>query len=101
MEARTDLRVANPPPKPLMLFDGDCHFCRRWIERWREATGDRVDYASSQEAGAQFPEIPPSAFERAVQFIEPDGRVYSGSTAVFRALEKKPGGSWIARCAER
>ena len=31
-------RVSHPPPKPLMIWDGDCHFCRRWIERWREIT---------------------------------------------------------------
>ena len=28
--------VRDAPPKPLLIFDGDCHFCRRWIERWRE-----------------------------------------------------------------
>ncbi|MFL6569689.1 MAG: lipase maturation factor family protein [Chthoniobacterales bacterium] len=100
MKPRTDLRVANPPAKPLMLFDGNCHFCRRWIERWREATGDRVDYASSQEAAAQFPEIPAVEYEGAVQLIETDGHVYSGSAAVFRSLGKTRGGSGLAWCAE-
>lgn len=69
-----------------MIFDGDCHFCRRWIERWREMTCGRVDYATSQEVGAVFPEIPSSAFEQAVQFVETDGRVFSGAEAVFRSL---------------
>jgi hypothetical protein len=32
------VRVSNPPPKPLMIWDGECHFCKRWIERWREIT---------------------------------------------------------------
>src|SRR3954451_1363760 len=100
MEPRTDLRVANPPPKPLMLFDGHCHFCRRWIERWRETTGDRVEYASSQEAAAQYPEIPPAEYERAVQLIETDGSVYSGSNAVFRSLSKGATRSGLAWCAE-
>jgi predicted DCC family thiol-disulfide oxidoreductase YuxK len=57
-------RVANPPSKPLMVFDGDCHFCRRWVERWREMTRGEVDYAPSQEVGAQFPEIPAAEFRR-------------------------------------
>src|SRR5215211_5795197 len=93
-------RVANPSPKPLMLFDGDCHFCRRWIERWREATRDRVEYASSQEAAAQYPEISPEEFAGSVQFVETDGRVYRGAEAVFRTLDYSRGGKWLAWCYE-
>src|SRR5439155_25604862 len=56
------LHVSNPPPKPLMIWDGDCHFCRRWIERWREITRDEVDYEISQKVGDRFPEIPREQF---------------------------------------
>ena len=94
------MRVANPPPKPLLLFDGNCHFCRHWVERWRDSTGDRIEYVTSQEAGGRFPEIPPQEFDRAVQLVETDGRVYSGSAAVFHSLGYQPGGSWLAWCAE-
>ena len=84
-------RVANPPAeRPVMVFDGDCGFCRHWIERWRHATGDRVDYQPSQQVAARYPEIPADAFASAVQFIETDGRVTSGADAVFRALEYAP-----------
>jgi len=41
-----------------VLFDGTCGFCKTWIARWRERTGDAVDYAPSQTEGARFPEIP-------------------------------------------
>src|SRR6187455_2570764 len=94
-------RVANPPPKPLLLFDGDCHFCRRWIERWRGITGEAVDYASSQEAGPKFPEITPAEFERAVQLVEPDGRIYGSAEAVFRSLSHAPHGRWLLQSYER
>ena len=79
--------------KPLMVFDGECHFCRRWITRWQQATGDAVDYAPSQEVAASFPEIPAAEFDREVKLIEPNGRVYGGAEAVFRALCQgdKPG----------
>ncbi len=91
-----DMRVANPPPKPLMLFDGTCHFCRRWIERLREETGDRIDYAASQEAGARYPEIPREEFDRAVQLIETDGQVYPGAEAFFHSLGYSAGKKWLA-----
>ena len=78
--------MARPLQKPLMVFDGDCHFCRRWITRWQETTLDRVDYAPSQEVAADFPEIPSEEFAREVKLIEPDGRVLGGGEAVFRSL---------------
>jgi predicted DCC family thiol-disulfide oxidoreductase YuxK len=80
------MKVANPPPKPLMIWDGDCHFCGRWIERWREMTAGHVDYEPFQTAAAKFPEIPRSEFEKAVQFIETDGRVFRAAEAVYRSL---------------
>jgi len=71
-----------------MVFDGDCNFCRRWISRWQRSTGNRVDYIPFQHPAVaeRFPEIPREKFEGSVQFIERDGRVYSGAEAVFRSL---------------
>lgn len=83
--------VASPPARPLLVFDGDCHFCRCWIGRWRESTGDAVDYAPLQEQAARFPEIPRAEFEREVKLVEPGGRVTGGADAIFRALALGPG----------
>ena len=72
--------------KPLLIYDNACDFCRYWIAQWQHATGDRVDYAPSQEVATQFPEIPLSAFENSVQLILQNGTVLSGAEAVLRAL---------------
>src|SRR6185295_8056212 len=85
-------RVAAPPARPLLLFDGDCGFCRRWILRWKALTRGRVDYAPSQEAGSRFPEIPVEDFRRSVQLVLPDGRVFRGAEAVFASLSFAPRG---------
>ena len=74
------------PEKPLLIFDGECRFCCRWIEAWKAMTGDRVDYETSQDAGARFPQIPPGNFAGAVQWVGVDGRICSGAEAVFSAL---------------
>ncbi len=85
-------RVGSPPgTRPLLVFDGECGFCRRWIERWRAATGERVDYAPYQEVAERFPEVPHDAFERAIQLVDTDGTVYSGAEAALRALATVPG----------
>jgi len=87
-------RVAEPPEKPLLIFDGDCGFCRRWIARWKGETGEAVDYAPSGEVAPRFPEIPPEAFRRSVQLVLPDGRVLEGAHAVLRSLAEAPGRRW-------
>lgn len=85
------IRVNQPPAgKPVMLWDGDCGFCRRWILRWQRITGDRVDYHPHQARFNQFPEIPLSEFEQAVYFVDIDGSVASGAAAVLRALAEHP-----------
>ncbi len=78
--------VAHAPPKPLLVYDGDCNFCMRWIKRWQRTTGDAVAYAPLQEAATSFPEIPRASFESEVKLIAPDGRVSGGAAAVFRSL---------------
>ncbi len=88
MERVSLRRVAQPPAKPLMIFDRDCHFCTAWIERWRDSTGDAVDYEPSQEVRDRFPEIAPAEYERAVYLVEPDGRISRGAEAVARSLRQ-------------
>src|SRR5438034_4234125 len=81
--------------KPLLVYDGDCNFCRWWIVRWKHSTGDRVEYAPFQEVGSQFPHIPKEQFARAVQLIEPSGQVFSGAEAVVRTLAYSGGKGWM------
>jgi len=95
--ASEQLRVAAPPSKPLLIFDGECRFCRRWIERWRGVTGEEVDYLPFQDPiiAERFPEIPRADFEQAVQLVMPDGCVYSAAEAVLRALVAARRERWL------
>jgi predicted DCC family thiol-disulfide oxidoreductase YuxK len=86
--------------KPILIFDGDCGFCRRWVARWKMITGERVDYAPFQEVSARFPEILKESFARSVMLIDENGKKYEGAEAVFRVLNL--GGKGMALgCYER
>ncbi len=61
-------------PRPLLVYDGDCGFCVYWARYWQKLTGDGVDYRPYQEVAAQYPAIPLADFQRAVQYITPDGQ---------------------------
>jgi predicted DCC family thiol-disulfide oxidoreductase YuxK len=79
--------------KPLLVFDGDCSFCKIWVGYWQSVTGSRVEYEAYQKAADNFPEIPRSDFQRAVQYFEGDKR-YSAAEAVFHLMASVPGGLW-------
>src|SRR5437899_10048257 len=90
------LRVTNPPFKPLLIWDGECDFCRLWIERWRFMTAEEVDYATYQEVADRFPEIPRDEFKHSMVFIEPDGTAFFAAEAVYRSLAYRPSKRWLA-----
>ena len=82
---------------PILVFDGDCAFCRFWIDRWRLRTGDRLEYHpfQSDEVARRFPQLSRDRCQRAVRFVDADGTVYEAAEAVLRALAQN-GGSTAA-----
>jgi len=92
---KDQLRVSNPPPKPILIWDGECHFCRRWIERWRVITGAEVDYLPYQEILERFPEIPREQFQRSVVYIDRNGQVFVAAAAVYRSLCSCGSKKWL------
>src|SRR5208283_3370459 len=89
--------TTNTARQPLLIYDRDCKFCMYWMRYWQRLTGDRVPYAPYQEVAAQYPEIPVAAFQRAVQYVAPDGSVASGAEAAFLTLSHAEGkGLWLS-----
>ncbi len=84
---RYRVNVANPPRlKPIMIWDGDCHFCGKWSRRWEQATNGDVEFQPYQAAAQRFPEISEDDFSKAVYFIGLDGIALRGAEAVFACL---------------
>jgi predicted DCC family thiol-disulfide oxidoreductase YuxK len=83
--------------KPLLIYDGDCGFCVYWARYWQRLTGDSVSYAPYQEVAERYPQIPVEAFQRAIQYVAPDGKIASGAEAALLALSHANGKSfWLA-----
>jgi predicted DCC family thiol-disulfide oxidoreductase YuxK len=94
---KSAIQVAYPPAKPLVIYDGDCTFCRFWVLRWQHTTGEWVDYRPFQdsEVDAQFEELATERLQTALHFIETDGSVFHGAEAAFRALAYSPQKRWL------
>jgi predicted DCC family thiol-disulfide oxidoreductase YuxK len=80
-------KVGNTPISNLVVWDGNCAFCRYWMVRFRNFTGGRVSDAPFQIAAAKFQEIQEEEFRESVKLIDPAGNVYSGAAAAIKALE--------------
>lgn len=89
------IRSSMTSIKPLLIFDGYCGFCKRWIGRFRRMTGDRVEYAPSQEVGDRYRQISQKQFEESVWLVEPNGKISKGAEAVFRALATSRSWKWL------
>ncbi|MGH8266185.1 MAG: lipase maturation factor family protein [Steroidobacteraceae bacterium] len=84
-------------PRPLLIYDGDCGFCTYWARYWQKLTGERVDYRPYQDVAAQYPAIPRADFQRAVQYLAPNGQRASAAEASFLVLGHARGkGLWLA-----
>jgi len=95
-------RVKRPPKgTPLMIYDGECLFCCRWIERWKRITKDAVQYKPYQDLKGSFPEISVEEYKQAVCLIDTEGNVSSGAQAVFQTLAYEPKRKWLLRLYQR
>jgi predicted DCC family thiol-disulfide oxidoreductase YuxK len=79
--------VAPPRDRPLVIYDGECAFCRRWttrLQRWDRQR--RLDYLPLQDPRAEEASgRPRSTLEAAAHAVLPSGEVLSGAAA-FRAI---------------
>jgi predicted DCC family thiol-disulfide oxidoreductase YuxK len=69
---------------PVLVYDGACEFCLRWVRRWQARTGDRVTYV-------------PSRGLESVQLVTAGGEHHRGADAVFRTLAHAPELCTVAR----
>ncbi|MCC7411730.1 MAG: lipase maturation factor family protein [Gammaproteobacteria bacterium] len=75
----------------MLVFDGECGFCRYWVRYWEHLTGERVRYLAYQQADIDFATVGPAEFARAIHLFEPGGRVSRGAEAAFRVVATVPG----------
>jgi predicted DCC family thiol-disulfide oxidoreductase YuxK len=76
---------------PILVYDGECGFCRRWVKRWKARTGRRIRYVRLQTPLVlSMLGISPAEARRSVQLVEGGGRRSSGARAVFGVLARAP-----------
>ena len=82
------------PRRPLLVYDGECGFCSRCVDRFVVQADGVVDVAPSQQVAQQL-QIPLEDCERSVQYLDETGRRTQGAEAVFRALAAIGQTGWL------
>ena len=86
MEQGKDGAIANIGSRGLLVFDGECGFCRRWVRHMHEWFGRHPDSVAWQQADLATLGLTADQCSAAVQFVDRDLRVSGGSDAVARVL---------------
>ena len=85
--------------KPVIVYDGECSFCRRQIERLRSRDHRALfEYAARQTPGLEdrFPALTDADFNTGMRLIELDERLYVGADALYEITRRLHPWKWIA-----
>ena len=83
---------------PVLIFDGNCGFCRTWINRlrrWDRNGRIRMVPSESRHTVEGLPPIDDDALNRAMHFVTPGGRIFRGARALQPMLRYLPGGTLL------
>lgn len=89
----------NQASRNVVIFDGQCQFCRREtdrIRRWDKA--GHFEFLDMHDAGVlrRFPRLAGQDLNSGMRLILADGRIWAGADAVREVLQRLPGGAWVS-----
>jgi predicted DCC family thiol-disulfide oxidoreductase YuxK len=83
---------------PVLLYDGDCAFCRGWVarlSRWDHTRAIRCLPAAERRQVEGLPPISDEELNRAMHLVTPEGTTYVGAGAVARLMDYLPRLRWL------
>ena len=78
--------LRRSPPLPILIFDGACGFCRRWVSRWMQRTGGAIPAEPYQALPLRRWGLSPARVSQGLTFVERPGAPTFGAEAVYRLL---------------
>jgi len=89
----------DEPSAGVVVYDGNCPFCRRQLARIRlRDITERFEYVAKQSPGLneRFPALARGEFSAGMRLVRPDGQVRVGSDAIYEIAYQLPYWRWIA-----
>ena len=85
--------------RPVVVFDGECPFCRKQVERIRAWSKDgSFEYVPRQtpDLAQRFPVLARQDFNTGMRLMLPEGGVAVGADAMYEIARRMPGWRWVA-----
>lgn len=82
------------PARPVVIYDGDCSFCRKQVQRiQRRAQPETFEFTPLQNAELidRFPQLYGEDLEAALHVVTTDGQVHTADAAVYHIARLLPG----------
>lgn len=71
----------------MLVWDGNCGFCKYWVIRWSMLSRGKVDFVPYQKAAELLPDIDVANFKEAARLVDIDGKFYDGPAAAYKSLQ--------------
>lgn len=94
-ESNQPTQALTKDGKPVLVYDGECAFCRVSVARWQGLTGDAVQYRSVADASRHLSPEQCTACAQAIHLFTPDGQVFKGAHAVLRTWAAAGRRHWL------
>ncbi len=70
------------PKHPIMVWDGECEFCRLCADRFKSAGTGKVEFIPFQDLHSKYPKAPQLDYKKSVVFFSKNG-IRSGAAAIY------------------
>ncbi len=78
-------KLPSISPKPIFVYDGECGFCKFWVDRWKQKSSGEVIFKPYQQLPKVYLGIRRRDFKHTVYLITQYRRL-RGAAAVFEML---------------
>ncbi len=82
----TNLQKQPEQSAPILIYDGDCNFCKMWICILQEWNNNTLKFSPYSEFQKQHPHFQNQNLHQAVQLFQEDHIIAHGANAIFKAL---------------
>ena len=90
----TAATMTDTPAKPVIIYDGECPFCRKQVTRFKDRDDQHAfEFVPRQAEGLEqrFPQILEGDFNTGMRLIETDGTLYAAADAVYQITRRLRG----------
>ena len=74
----------------VLVYDGECGFCRYTVEYAAAVVGDAVEFRPYQEVAGEYSDVSVEEFRASIQLFTPERRFSGTASSIPRESDRSP-----------